>query len=718
MKARPHRIRGALVAAALGLALSGIPSGADAQQENAKGDESKAVVKLADGGQRVLSGPLSISGTFSSPRFTISNPVAGAIESITAMSADAFGIIPRDGAGMLVTASADAEITGVGEWGRESVGFGRIVSVLFVHTVPSPALAAANQWLCELSDGTELSIGWSADWWAQRALQGAVGAISLQLSPKVVRSIQVSDGQCEVRCVGDYVLAGWRASGETLEADCPFGHLKIAWGSIQSLANQGPLGEEAFPAVGYRIVTTDGAEVVLPGLTVGVLRGELSDATAELSLDVIRRIDRPNAGAAVFAVEFVDGVRLNSFQPPENANLSGSSAVGSVRIPWVSAASIARVGEEPPLPNFQATWQVTTGGGLVLPVSELLTGEQASVNGEIEVKKLAWDAVASVKSEPAGLRLQFANGTNWSLSGKLTATTPYGKLSFACTAVAQLARSDSSVASMVDTAPVMARVRTVGGGEYAVASPELLGANRAIGDDDYWGYDLFTVSTPPIELWLGSKALLSYRCEAIAGQVVSDHPAVYSHGPLMGFTGLSFRNAAGEFNVPIAALKEFVPQAQPEGVSAEDSRKYRVRVRKGAQTCEPFEASEIRFARYPKYGWSGYYSVSAYPFQWHRESSLLFKRGDDGSRVDVDFDRLSRIELTGAYTAGRKASITNTGGSTLTGEIYPGDVAESHGVSTWEPAKEGLACKIGPDVYVFVRFKDVSGVEIEHLAQE
>jgi hypothetical protein len=79
----------------------------------------------------------------------------------------------------------------------------------------------------------------------------------------------------------------------------------------------------------------------------------------------------------------------------------------------------------------------------------------------------------------------------------------------------------------------------------------------------------------------------------------------------------------------------------------------------------------------------------------------------------VEVDKLKMIKISGHYGSSRPAVLTSAKGTQMKGSIYPGDVAKSYpGTSDWNPAKEGLLCRLTDGTYMYIPFKKGITVDI------
>jgi hypothetical protein len=590
------------------------------QTSNAKEKDVKPAVRieLLSGGTKTLSSPLRFSGQFKTENFIISYLPIEKIESLV-LSENQQGnknyILKLLGVDKPIRGSLtnNAEITGLGDWGKESIAIGKIKSMHIINAADSKPFEPKSKWRCIFTNSEQVIVQLSMG----SDFSGQLDNASLDLALQKVAKLSRNGGLWTVISNDGFSLEGWQPKRKSLSANSIFGGLELSWSKISKLFNE--------------------------SISAGNLKS-----------------------------------KHNVSHKPD--------------------------------------WEAVVGGRFVLPVSEVRTGSRAKINNELDIKSLNWQFIDSVSPKPTGLELRFINKKSWMLQGTLSVTIPIGKLETSCGNITKMVRLQPPPKNRVPSdysKKITGSITTVSGTEYPVATPSLTGGNRAE-SRDYFGYNLFIIQAAPVEFWVESEKLLSYILTVKNKKLVSDNPILMQHGPIGGFTALTFVNPAGNFELPLSKLSKYVPNISISKKSKVLPAKYRVTVRSIKGNEFTASVATIEFARYPKYGWSGYYYTSDYPFQWHRNSELLFKK-ESGERIDVQFEKLRKIEITGQYTLARHATLTNTTGSMIKGLIYPGDVAKSHGVSTWDPYNEGLLCKNTNAMYFFVRFKEVKSIEIIHV---
>lgn len=590
---------------------------ANAKEKNVK---SSVRIEFSGGRTKTLSSPLRIKGKFKTENFVISHLSLEKIESLVLakkQQGEKTFLLKLRGTNKAIRGSltGEAEITGSGEWGKESIAISKIRSMHVTNVADAKPFEPESKWRCTFTSGEQLVIGWASKWSRDREFSGHIGGGSLNLAVQQVAKLTQNGGIWTVVSNDGFSLEGWQPKQKSFSTSSLFGGIELSWSKVAKLLN-----------------------------------------------------------------ESVSAVDLGS----------------------------------KPRARHVPDWRVEIGGRFVLPVSEIQTGSKAKINDELNIKSLNWQFVDSAHPKPTGLQLQFSNKKSWMLQGTLSGNTPIGKVEASIEHITKLVRLTPPPKNRIPSEyskRIIGRIKTNNGTEYPVAAPTLVGGSRVHDDDDYWGYNLFIIQATPVESWVESAVILSHTLNIKDKKVVSDNPMLKRYGPLEGFKGVTFINPAGNFTLPLAEFAEYVPHASPPSTAKLTLAKYRITVRDAKDNKFKAELTTIQFARYPKYGWSGAYTKWAYPFQWHRASELFFKK-ESGERIDVQFDKLSRIEITDSYNLNRNATLSNKQGSVIKGSIYPGDVSRSHGVSTWNPYKEGLLCKTIDGMYLFVRFNNVKTIEI------
>lgn len=592
------------------------------QSTNAKEKDAKSSVRIEFSGGRTktLSSPLRIKGKFKTKNFVISHLSLEKIESLVLaekQQGEKTFLLKLRGTNKAIRGSltGEAEITGSGEWGKESIAISKIRSMHVTNVADAKPFEPESKWRCTFTSGEQLVIGWASKWSRDREFSGHIGGGSLNLAAQQVAKLTQNGGIWTVVSNDGFSLEGWQPKQKSFSTSSLFGGIELSWSKVAKLLN-----------------------------------------------------------------ESVSAVDLGS----------------------------------KPKARHVPDWRVEIGGRFVLPVSEIQTGSKAKINDELNIKSLNWQFVDSARPKPTGLQLQFSNKKSWMLQGTLSGNTPIGKVEAPIEHITKLVRLTPPPKNRVPSdynKRIVGRITTSNGTEYPVAAPSLVGGSRAHDRSDYWGNERFVISAPPIELWVKSALILSHSIFNKEKKLISNNPLLKPYGPLESFTGITFVNPVGDFTLPVNEFVKYLPQTQTATSGKISPANYRITVSDVKDNEFTTKLTTIQFARYPEFGWTGSYTKSAYPFKWHRDSELFFKK-ESGERMDVKFSKLSMIEIIGRYNVNRHATLTNTKGSLIKGFIYPGDVAKSHGVHTWNPYKEGLLCKTIDGMYLFVRFNNVKTIEI------
>ena len=594
-----------------------------------KDDKSTVTIELQGGRNKNFLSPINIKGKFKCENFTISHLSIEKIESILFIqkqkSENIFVIKLRDAEKTIQGFfSGDAEITGSGEWGKETVAMSTIRSIKISNEGATKPFKPESRWHCIFKNGDQLAIGWASKWSGDSEFLGSIGDGSLNLDIQQVAKLYKSGDLWSISSNDGFSLEGWQPKKESLSTSSPFGGLELTWSKVTELSNE--------------------------------------------------------------STSFGDsGKKSNTLHPKD--------------------------------------WKVEISGRFVLPVSELQTGKKAMINGEIDVKSINWQFIDSTSRKPTGLQINLSNKKCWMLQDSILGNCPVGKVEVPIQHVTKLERLTPFPKNRIPSdynKGIVATITTVSGSEYAVGDPSLEGGTAVDDDKDFFGYRLFRVSTPPVEMWISSDSLLTGEFSIVDGKIVSHSQMLERFGPLGGFTRIKFSNPGGEFVLHLAKLAKYSPQSSTPQLSASASQKpkYRVMVKDEAGREFSGEVFDIKFARYPKLGWVGSYPKSTYPFQWHRANSLYFKK-ESGERIDVEFSKLKKIHISGNYGSSRPATLTSVRGTQIKGSIYPGDVAKKYpGTSDWNPDKEGLLLGMVDATYVYVPFRKGEIIEIQQISQE
>jgi hypothetical protein len=459
---------------------------ANAQKKDVK---STARIELSGGQTKTFSSPLRINGKFKTENFTISHLPIETVKSFVfeeKQNGENTFLLKIRGAKKAIRGSfsGDAELTGSGEWGKETVAMSKIKSIQFTNAGDTKPFKPESKWQCTFTNGEQLAIGWTSKWARDREFSGRIGDGSLSLDVLQVAKLTRSGDSWTIISSDGFSLEGWQPKKKSLSAGSLFGGLELSWSKVAKLSNE-------------------------------------------------------------------------------------------------SAAS-GDLGKKPKTIHSK-DWQVEIGGRFVLPVSEMQTGKKAMINGELNIKSLNWQFIDSTSPKPKGLQLNFSNNKSWMLQGTISGNSPIGKVEVSIQHVTKFVRLTPFPKNRVPSdynKSIVATITTASGSEYPVGDPSLEGGPEVDDDKDFFGYGLFRVSIPPVEMWVSSKSLLSGKLSTADGKLVSHSHKLARRGPLGGFKGIAFSNPGGRFVLPVTKLAEYSPQASPSQsrTSASQKPKYRVLV--------------------------------------------------------------------------------------------------------------------------------------------
>lgn len=509
-----------------------------------------------------------------------------------------------------------------------------------------------------------------------------------------------------------------------------WGKETIALSKIRSLKVSTPKAQSFLkPETRWRCSLSTGKEIIIGWNSKWSsdisLAGQIGNSSLQLDPD---RLTELSIDGNTWTLVSIDRSRLQGWQPKQES-LVASSLYGEIKVPWANVSKLssqrgsASVSKPVAAKPTASDWLVEIAGRFLLPITDINTGSNVRINDDLNVDTLNWAFVDNGIPKPNGIELHLANKKACMLNGSISGISPFGKLDVDCKDITKLERVTSAAKNRISSdydKRIVGTITTSTGIEYPAGEPSLAGGDKVENDKDFFGYGMFRVQTPPVEMWLKSESLLSDRLSTVDGKLVSHDPKMERYGSFSGFTAINFTNPAGSFTLPIERLSEYSPQVSPSqsGSMKTQSVKYRISVRDKAGKEFTDEASKIEFARYPDRGWSGYYSKSNYPFQWNLDGTLYFvKESDD--RIDVEFDKIKTIEISDYSDSSRNATLTSIQGTQIKGTIYPGDVSKSNsGISKWDSQKEGLLCKLINGSYVYVPFRKGMIIEIQHGPQK
>ena len=654
---------------------------------------------------------------------------------------------------LAVIASDGAKLTGQGANGRESVPLSQIKRVALSPAPATGGFRPKHRWVVLAFNSQRLVVGWD-DAEYRTPVVGKVGALSLSLSRAGVRKMTFRDGKAHVVFADGSEVEGWTPQAAGLSAQTPFGAAMLSWRLLAkaqgTLTNEAPTVRPDDWGAEDRIVLADGAEVALRGLNVARFEGVYHDARLQIDpalrgrgLDYselrfaieptkLREVKKAENGR--FDLTAADGTKLSGFAPTRKEFRADASGRAEVTLPWSSLDRFTRA-ERRAETDFKATWHLRTRLGMTLPLADLKATDATLyepsevrrlkdgdiLKPEMGVTKVNWGAVQVVRATANGVCMRLTDGTEHMLTGTLKAACPFGKVALAIGWIMEL--RPVAAPQPVDPAErpadprVVGRLTTTTGRVRDVMSAAFKGVKTAVGTEGVWGHDLLMWKCPPVQVWVSSETLLSHKLTGRGrdGRLVSSHPLLQAFGPLKevfgkGSSRLAFTTRASESTVHLTDVGSYVPKTGTEVRGDRDEPAVRLTVAGRTAGRISFEAARVEFAHQAKYCIQGNYPLSAWPFRWHKSDSLPMVRPTGITRVPLT--NLGRLEVEGDYEAKRRLALTVRGSAPLTGTVYRG---KSTGVSEWDPTCEGLLCRLASKLHVFVRFADVSSIELTRL---
>lgn len=705
--------------------------------QKTKAKRSEVQVVLLSGKTTTLTSP-RMSGGFVAADFTIYNINMSAVESLVFVEVKnkkryfqikLRGVDQKFG----VSLKGKGLFSGEGEWGKVRLSLAKVKSLKFTHHTPLKSVKIKKPWRVTLLSGLQLDVGVKR----RLRLRGSIKIGNLNLNSKIIKKM-VFDEENKADIFGvnnELLVLNWRPSERQLHVTHAMGSLKLNWPRIKILENLAAK-PVALKNKMYRLVSKDNGEISLPLSSNVLISGRVKEIFLSFKISKIQEMKRIEAVVPRFTITLIDGRRVEGFEPgfpklrkrkkKQKIYLSSSTALGDIQILWDDIDQISAPDRElVKVPKFAPTWILKTKLGLVLPLRRMALNKRynsrGSINGELKVKRLNWAAFDAVRSTSKGLELQLTNQKSWYLDGSIDAKSPYGKIRLNIKDISGLVRSKSDENENNATRlrrgnKVLGRLITHSGREYPVVSSSLTGGRAVQDKRKLWGYGLHVAKMGVVEFWVKDSIPVANGYITGKRKLISPYPLIEKPLTFRNFKTVEFENRMGSFSIPLSKVKRYIALNQPASQQPKLTAKYRIRAFKGNKASAYINVSHISFARYPARAWSGRYTYSRYPFQWFRSNSLYFKRRDDSARIDVKIEKIKRIDLMKRYKSSRRATLTNHNGNQLEGSIYPGNTTKSHGVSRWSSAKEGLLGTIAKGSYVFIRFKNITAVEIEKLS--
>jgi len=688
---------------------------------------SQAQIIMQNGKEVILTSPIKISGTFSNSEIVIKRLSIKAVESIVLQEKlkkrNIYQLSLRENdKNFLVLVNKNAKVSGNGEWGKESISLVKINTLKLSYDNTGDKIDRKYKWLARLKSGKNIRMSLSPRVNFAGFLKTEGNSNKFSVNGKYVKSISFADNKSHIYDSKDtLLLAGWQPGKTTLPGKTWFGSVDLKWDQIDALENLAPTQKTPASAAQHRFVLDKGTEIILPILSINNLQGKIEDIILDVDIKNIVSISRSPEQNKQFTLSFPGDLKYANFQP-QGKRFIASAYFGKLDIPWGSLVSFSQTKpSKKENIKFRTTWSLTTKRGMEFGLQNLKLNtsrrNKGVLNGEIQVEVLNTNMIRKFVPGSEGLDFQIDEDSFWSLNGMFAAESKLGKVTFNTSDVAKLLKVGTLKSRKYGSEKSKGgagKLITTSGREYLVRNLTINSLKKINSRKAYWGNKLVKISLGQMELWIAPKKLSSASFKKEGQNVIFDMPEFGWPVASTNVKKLSFQTDLGKFNIQSKSLKSFVSSSKIEAKKNTGKSTIRIQASYKNQSSPFVEITGIQFARYPALGWSGFYTKRAYPFQWWRANKLFFTRANDGTRIDVEFDKISSIDILERYRKNRKAVLTNRNGKKLKGAIYPGDVAKSHGTSTWDYSKEGLLGKISNDTYIFIRFNKVTKINIEY----
>ncbi len=213
----------------------------------------------------------------------------------------------------------------------------------------------------------------------------------------------------------------------------------------------------------------------------------------------------------------------------------------------------------------------------------------------------------------------------------------------------------------------------------------------------------------PVEYWIGSTFWIGYGFSQQEGRFTIPCGAEPCPGGEVVGGSLRFAMNSLELTVPLDQVRLYAPATGAPAMALQP--RWSVTITGWDGQSATFSFSQLAYTRYPDTCWSGWYTAS--PFHWYTDTLLPVIK-PDGTRLDIDFERLARIEWPQPYDSQRLATVTSTQGSALSVTIFPGSTneEEKHGPASWSPYYEGLLGTVVEGYQVFIPLPNISKIEL------
>jgi len=213
----------------------------------------------------------------------------------------------------------------------------------------------------------------------------------------------------------------------------------------------------------------------------------------------------------------------------------------------------------------------------------------------------------------------------------------------------------------------------------------------------------------PVEYWIGDSFWMGYGFSQQEGRFTIPCGAEPCPGGEVLGGSLRFAMNGLELTVPLDQVRQYAPATGAPAMTLQPRWSVTITGWDGQSVTLPF--TYLAYTRYPKTCWSGWYAAS--PFHWYTDTLLPVIK-PDGTRLDIDFERLARIEWPQRYDSQRLATVTSTQGSSLSVTIFPGSTNEEtkKGPASWSPYYEGLLGTVVEGYQVFIPLPNISKIEL------
>jgi hypothetical protein len=230
--------------------------------------------------------------------------------------------------------------------------------------------------------------------------------------------------------------------------------------------------------------------------------------------------------------------------------------------------------------------------------------------------------------------------------------------------------------------------------------------NEVTPADEVWEMLLLA---DPVEYWIGDSFWMGYGFSRQDGRFTipcGEEPC--PSGEVSGGS-LKFAMNGLELTVPLDQVQRYAPTTVAPAMTRQPRWSVTITGWEGQSVTLPF--THLAYTRYPNTCWTGWYSSD--PFTWYTDALLPVIK-PDGTRLDIDFGRLARIEWPQPYDSQRLATVTSTQGSALPVTIFPGSTneEEKHGPASWSPYLEGLLGTVVEGYQVYIPLPNISKIEL------